>query len=773
MSQRVRTLVRVEGIVQGVGFRPFVYSLATRLGLAGRVGNDVAGVFAEVEGPAAAVSEFLLSLEQDAPPLARIERVTTENLTLNGLSGFSIAQSEQGGQRSTLVSADTAACDDCLRELADPADRRFGYPFINCTNCGPRFTIVRDVPYDRALTTMAGFAMCARCAAEYNDPADRRFHAQPVCCPACGPRLRLHDAAGAPLPGEPLAATAALLRQGKVLAIKGLGGYHLAVDAGDESAAAALRDRKHREDKPFAIMVASVAVARELCEMDEAAESLLTSSRRPIVLLPRLPGGQVASAVAPRNRQLGVLLPYTPLHHLLVRLAARPIVLTSGNSSDEPIVYADDEAVARLGSIADAFLTHDRAIHVRTDDSVVRAFRGKPALIRRSRGYVPEPLPLGTRLRRPVLACGAELKNTFCLAKGDRAFVSQHIGDLENFETLRSFTDGIEHFRRLFDITPQVVAHDLHPEYLSTKYAAELADVELAAVQHHHAHIASCLADNGEQGPVIGVAFDGTGYGTDGTIWGGEFLIAGLAGFERAGHLAGVPMPGGAAAIRQPWRMAAAYLDAAYPAGHPGGLAVTRRNERRWDNVISMGRRRLNSPVTSSAGRLFDAAAAILGVRDLVNYEGQAAIELEQLADPAESGWYHAGIDQAGMERAGLGQAGLGQARPLRVNGADLIRAVAEDLLVGTDVGVISARFHNGVAAFIEAGCMQLRERHGLAAVALSGGVFQNLLLLHRTVSRLEDSGFRVLVHSRVPCNDGGISFGQAAVAAARDRAGA
>ena len=708
MSQRVRTLVRVEGIVQGVGFRPFVYSLATRLGLAGLVGNDVAGVFAEVEGSAAAVRQFLLALEQDAPPLARIERVSTQALQPNGSSGFSIAPSDATGQRSTLVSADTAACDDCLRELADPADRRFGYPFINCTNCGPRFTIVRDVPYDRALTTMAGFAMCAQCAAEYHDPADRRFHAQPACCPACGPRLALMDAAGTPLPGDPMTAAVSLLRQGQVLAIKGVGGYHLAVDARNESAAAALRDRKHREDKPFAIMVADVAAARELCEVDEAAGSLLTSSRRPIVLLPRRPGGgqpgagqpgagqpgagqpgggqgsagrgsagrgsagrgsaglsgagqpgaDVAQAVAPGNRQLGVMLPYTPLHHLLLGLAPGPIVLTSGNSSDEPIVYADADAVPRLGGIADAFLTHDRAIHIRTDDSVVRSFRGRTAVMRRSRGYVPEPLPLGIRAQRPILACGAELKNTFCLAKGDRAFVSQHIGDLENFETLRSFTEGIEHFQRLFDITPEVVAHDLHPEYLSTKYAAELAGLELAGVQHHHAHIASCLADNGEQGPVIGVAFDGTGYGTDGTIWGGEFLIAGLAGFERAGHLAGVPLPGGPAAIRQPWRMAAAYLDAAYPDGPPDSLAVERRNERRWDNVISMARRGLNSPVTSSAGRLFDAAAAILGVRDLINYEGQAAIELEQLADPAETGSYQAAIDQSGTGPAGIGPSG-------------------------------------------------------------------------------------------------------------------
>jgi len=782
VNQRVRTLVRVEGIVQGVGFRPFVYALATRLGLTGQVGNDRSGVFAEVEGPEAAVRQFLLILEQDAPPLARIERVSTQALRPNGSPGFSISRSDSAGQRAALVSADTAACEDCLRELADPADRRFGYPFINCTNCGPRFTIIRDVPYDRALTTMAGFVMCARCAAEYEDPADRRFHAQPVCCQACGPRLRLLAAAGTPLPGEPLAATAGLLRRGKVLAVKGVGGYHLAVDARSEGAAAALRERKHREDKPFAIMVADIAAARELCEVDEAAESLLTSARRPIVLLPRLPGGAVARAVAPGNRQLGLMLPYTPLHHLLIRLVGRPIVLTSGNSSDEPIVYADDDAAARLGGIADAFLTHDRAIHVRTDDSVVRAFRGRASLIRRSRGYVPEPLPLAVRAARPILACGAELKNTFCLAKGDRAFISQHIGDLENFETLRSFTGGIEHFRRLFDITPEVVAHDLHPEYLSTKYAAELSGVELVGVQHHHAHIASCLADNGERGPVIGVAFDGTGYGTDGTIWGGEFLVADLAGFERAGHLTGVPMPGGAAAIRQPWRMAAAYLDAAYPAGPPGGLDIERRNERRWDNVISMGRRGLNSPVTSSAGRLFDAAAAILGVRDLINYEGQAAVELEQLADPAERGSYEAriwpGAGDPGAAGHGAepgqreaGHAGLSRGEPLQVTGADLIRAVTDDLLAGTDVGVIAARFHHGVAGAIGVTCAMLRERYGLSTVALSGGVFQNLLLLHETVSKLEDNGFTVLVHSRVPCNDGGISFGQAAVAAARDLA--
>jgi hydrogenase maturation protein HypF len=792
----VRASVRVEGVVQGVGFRPFVYSLATRLGLAGWVGNDVDGVFAEVEGPAAGVREFLGLLEARPPPLARVDRVTAATIPPNGTRGFSIVASDHTGRRRALVSADSATCDECLAELADPADRRFGYPFINCTNCGPRFTIVTGVPYDRPLTTMAPFDMCAECAAEYHNPADRRFHAQPVCCPACGPRLRLLDARGAQVAGNPLAGAARLLAGGQVLAVKGLGGYHLAVDAGSQTAASALRARKHREDKPFALMVADVAAARELCEVDETGQSLLTSTRRPVVLLARRAGAPVADAVAPGNRQLGIMLPYTPLHHLLLGEVGRPIVLTSGNVSDEPIAYTDADALARLAGIADAFLAHDRAIHTRTDDSVVRPFRGRETLLRRSRGYVPEPLRLATRLPRPVLACGAELKNTFCLAAETRAFVSHHIGDLENFETLRSFTEGIGHFRRLFDTEPEVVAYDLHPEYLSTKYALELDGVDLAGVQHHHAHIASCLADNGEEGPVIGVAFDGTGFGGDGTIWGGEFLLADLAGFERAAHLEPVPMPGGAAAIRQPWRMAAAYLDAAYSGEVPARLTVAGRNAGQWQDVVMMSRRGINAPLTSSAGRLFDAVAALLGVRDTINYEGQAAIELEQWADPAERGAYRAAIEagQPGTASApGLAGAASaagapyptatagaasptgaadpgGGAGPLWVRGADLVRAAAEDLLAGAEPAVIAARFHRGVAAAIARVCTALGERSGLDTVALSGGVFQNLLLLGQVVGELEAAGFRVLTHARVPPNDGGISLGQAMVAGARDR---
>ncbi len=673
-----RTRVRVEGIVQGVGFRPFVHALAGRLGLAGLVGNDAGGVFVEVEGASERVERFLEALAAEAPPLAVIERVTATPLAPTGISGFAIAPSQAGGERQALVSPDTATCADCLAELADPADRRHRYPFINCTNCGPRFTIVRDVPYDRPATTMASFAMCADCAREYHDPGDRRFHAQPVCCPACGPSLALLDRDGTAAggDGDPLAGAAARLRDDAVVAVKGLGGYHLAADAASEPGVAALRARKHREDKPFAVMVADLAGARALCRVDPAEEAMLASPRRPIVLLRRRPaegaGSAVAPSVAPGNRSLGVMLPYTPLHHLLLAEVGRPIVLTSGNISDEPIAYLDGEAVERLGGIADRFLTHDRPIHVRADDSVVRAFRGRELPLRRSRGFAPQPLGLPWPFPRHVLACGAELKHTFCLAKDGHAFVSHHIGDLENYETFRSFTEGVGHFRRLFAVEPEVVAHDLHPEYLSTKYALELDGVELEGVQHHHAHVAACLADNNEPGPVIGVAYDGLGYGTDGTIWGGELLVADLEGFRRAGHLEVVPMPGGAAAIREPWRMAAAWLGAAFGGQVPEHLAVVGRNLDRWEQVAALARSGTASVATSSAGRLFDAVSAILGVRDRVNYEGQAAVELEQLADPAEAAAYPARVGAATDDGA-----------PLLVGGSDLVRAVVEELESG------------------------------------------------------------------------------------------
>lgn len=747
-----RVHVRVEGIVQGVGFRPFVHALATEYELAGFVGNDSAGVFVEVEGDGDRLTAFVADLSRRAPALAQVERLTTDAVPPTGRSGFAIVTSVTGAGREALISPDTATCADCLGELSDPTDRRHAYPFTNCTNCGPRFTIVEDVPYDRRTTTMAEFPLCADCAAEYADPANRRFHAEPVCCPACGPALRLVTADGTPVAGEPLDTAVRWLRDGRIVAVKGLGGYHLATRADDDRAVSTLRARKHREEKPFAVMAADLGSARLLVDVAPAAEPVLTGVRRPVVLLPRRADAPVADSVAPGNRELGVLLPYTPLHQLLLGRLGSPIVLTSGNVSDEPIAHRDDDARRRLARIADGLLVHDRRIHVRTDDSVVRVFRGRELPIRRSRGYVPAPITLPWRFARPVLACGAELKNTFCVAKGRRAFVSHHVGDLENYDTLRAFTDGIAHFTRLFDVRPEVVAHDLHPEYLSTKYALQRDDVELLGVQHHHAHIASCLADNGDRGPVIGVAFDGLGFGPDGTLWGGELLVADLTGFERVGHLGAVPMPGGAAAVHEPWRMAAAYLDEIYGDAVPD-LPVRRRHDRHWSAVVALARRGTNSPRTSSAGRLFDAVAALLGLHDRVTYEGQAAIALEQRADRDERGGYR--VEAAGQV-------------PLLHAGRGLVRCVVDDLLAGVDPGRIAARFHHGLADAVVRAAGAVRERTGLATVALSGGVFQNVLLLDRVVGGLEQDGFRVLVHSRVPPNDGGISLGQAAVAAAR-----
>ncbi|WP_223167534.1 carbamoyltransferase HypF [Nonomuraea sp. SYSU D8015] len=765
MTTLKRVDVHVEGIVQGVGFRPFVHSLANRLGLAGRVRNDVNGVFIEIEGACAGVEEFLTALERDAPALSAIERVTVVRGEPAGHREFTIAASDPCGPRRAPVPADTATCDDCLRELADPADRRHRYPFISCAACGPRFTIVRDAPRDRLLTTMAGFAMCPACDAEYHDPGDRRFRAPAICCPACGPRLRLLDARGAELSDDPVAGAAALLRAGRVVAVKGLGGFHLAVPAACEHAAATLRGRKHREDEPFAVMAADLAQARRLCDVDAAAEGLLTSRARPIVLLPLLPGAPVAAAVAPGHRRsgersgpravacvtvqrrLGLMLPYTPLHHLLLAELGEPLALARGAVSGEPIAYEDADALTRLSGIADAFLTHDRAIHVRTDDSVVRPMADEVTVLRRARGYAPEPLPLRRPAPRPVLACGAQLKSTFCLARGQRAFVSHPFGDLDDHDTLRAFADGIDHYCRLLGLRPEIVAHDPHPGYLSTGHALEIPGVEHVAVQHHHAHIASCLADNGDPGPVIGVAFDGLGHGTDGTLWGGEFLRADLTGYERLGRLAPVPMPGGAAAVRQPWRMAAAYLRHDHP-----GLDVARRHAGRWADVLALS----GAPLTSSAARLFDAVSALLGVREAATCDGQAAVELEQHADPAEPGAYHARVTPGDL---------------LAVEGADLVHAAAEDLAAGVPTPVIAGRFHNGAADAVARACAALRDATGLSSVALSGGVFQNALLLERTVERLREAGFRVLRHVRVPPHDGGLSLGQAAVAVAVARA--
>jgi hydrogenase maturation protein HypF len=739
--------------VQCVGFRPFVYRLAAELRLAGWVLNDERGVLLEVEGEGPAVESLLARLGAEAPPLAVVERISTEPLRPTGERGFRIVDSERSGEPAALVSPDSATCRDCLDELFDPGDRRHRYPFINCTNCGPRFTIVRGVPYDRPLTTMAGFRMCDRCRAEYEDPGDRRFHAQPNACPACGPALALLDGSGAPLAEpDPLRATVAALRRGAVVAVKGLGGYHLACVADDEAAVAALRSRKHREQKPFALMAPDVDAARVLVELSAGEAELLSGRERPIVIARRRSRAAVARAVAPASAELGVMLPYSPLHHLLLADAGVPLVMTSGNVSDEPIAYRDDDAAARLGGIADLLLVHDRPIHVRTDDSVVRATARAPLVLRRSRGYVPASVALPLRARRPLLACGAELKSTFCVAKGDRAWVGHHIGDLKNWETLRSFREGIDHFQRLFAVEPELVAHDLHPDYLSTAYAAEREGVELVGVQHHHAHLAACLAEHGERGPAVGAIYDGAGHGLDGTVWGGELLVGDVAGFERAGALHAVRLPGGDRAAEQPWRMACSWLVAAgeRPATPPEPLAG-RVDGARWEAVAELCRTGAAAPLSSSAGRLFDAVAALCGLRAVVSHEGQAAAELEAVAALDERAAYPLPI-----------------AEPLELDARETVRAVARDVASGVDPALVSARFHNGLAAATAAACAALAERGGLSTVVLSGGVFQNRLLLERTASALEAARLRVLVPERLPPNDGGVAYGQAAVAAAR-----
>jgi hydrogenase maturation protein HypF len=763
-SRRLR--VRVEGVVQGVGFRPHVYRLATGEGLAGHVFNDERGVLIEVEGARADLDRFLRRLGDEAPALAHVERVSEEEIEPAGDHGFEIAPSRAAGAADALVSADTATCADCLAELRDPADRRHRYPFTNCTNCGPRFTIVRDVPYDRPATTMAAFAMCERCRAEYEDPADRRFHAQPNACPDCGPRAVLRDArtweeVADPGAGDVVEAAARAVLDGRIAAVKGLGGYHLASRADDERAVSALRARKHREDKPFAVMAPDLEAARRLVELTSGDERHLTGPRRPIVVARERAASGIAPSVAPRSADLGVMLPYAPLHHLLAADAAVPLVLTSGNVSDEPIAFADDDARERLAPIADLFLLHDRPIHVRTDDSVLRTLdpdiRTEPLLIRRSRGYVPEALGLPLDAP-PLLATGAELKSTFAIAKGRRAWVSHHIGDLKNFETLNAFRSGIAHFERLFAVTPRLVAHDLHPDYLSTRYALERDDLEPLGVQHHHAHLAAALAEHGHTGPAAGAIFDGAGYGPDGTVWGGELLVGSLGSYERAGLMFPVRLPGGDAATREPWRMACSWLAAALGRDDPPlpATLVGAVDGKRWEQVSDLARSGVSSPITSSAGRLFDAVAAIAGVRHTVDHEGQAAAELEGIADRDEVGG-------AGYEIPLIGE----DEGPILIDAREVIRAVAADAGAGVAAAVVSGRFHAGLAITTAAACARIASDRGLDRVVLSGGVFQNRLLLERTWRELTASGLEVLVPAALPPNDGGIAFGQAAVAAA------
>ena len=757
----------MSGIVQGVGFRPHVHQLATRLSLAGFVRNQLGQVEIEVEGDSAALDEFARCLVSQAPDLASIETLRSGPLPLRREPGFSIEASTHEGAAEVFIPPDAATCSACLAELFDPSDRRHRYPFINCTRCGPRLTIIKAVPYDRACTTMAGFPLCAPCRAEYEDPRDRRFHAQPVACPACGPRLSLRGAGGEERDaGDPLSGAVSVLRDGGIVAIKGLGGYHLACDATREDVVRELRRRKGRPSKPFAVMVADAAAARELCHLTGEARASLEGPARPITLLPSRPGSPVAPSVAPESAWLGVMLPYTPLHHLLLRdLGARPLVMTSGNRSDEPIAFDDAVALRQLRGVADLFLTHDRPIHLRCDDSVVRPLARGPVALRRARGYAPAPVRLAEPLARPTLAVGGQLKCTIAVGSGRSAFVSHHLGDLEYFEAYRAFTAAVAHYERLYRIAPERIVHDLHPDYASTLYALERAaggGVELLAVQHHHAHVASCLADSGWSGPVIGVAFDGTGFAPDGTVWGGELLVGTAASVTRAAHLRAVPLPGGEQAIREPWRMAASHLA---DAGEDPAPLSSRIGPERRPLLDAIAGRRLRAPLTSSAGRLFDAVAFIAGGPASVSFEAQAALWLESLAAPGGEGEdepYEFELAQQ-MEHG---------APVLVIDTRPLIRGAWADARRGREARVIARRFHATLARAVAATCARLSAGGGPRDVALSGGVFCNAVLLEAVERLLRDAGLRAHAHRRVPANDGGLSLGQLAVAAARDRKG-
>jgi hydrogenase maturation protein HypF len=745
MLQPVRQQIRVRGIVQGVGFRPFVYNLAQKLGLAGYVLNSSAGVVIEVEGDRTQVDRFVRQLNENPPPLAQIEDIAIESLEPAAYFAFTIRESVDEPGALAPVSPDVATCPDCLRDLQTPGNRRFGYPFTNCTNCGPRYTITRMIPYDRPLTTMACFPMCEQCLREYEDPTNRRFHAQPNACPDCGPALTLS-----------IEAARQLLREGCIVAIKGLGGFHLVCDPFNDAAVRLLRERKKRSDKPFALMVPDAAAAEKLCVISDAERAALTSIRRPIVILERRPGVPLSQAIAPGNNTLGVMLPYTPLHHLLFDESLTALVMTSGNVSEEPIVTGNREAATRLHSIADAFLFHNRDIHTRVDDSVARVFAGQERVLRRSRGYAPHPATLGFPMAE-ILACGAELKNTFCLTKDHYAFLSQHIGDMENYETLVFYRETLDRMQRLFRISPSAVAYDLHPQYLSTKLALEMTEVQQIGVQHHHAHIASCMAENGITGKVIGVAFDGTGFGADGKIWGGEFLVADFAGFERRAHFRYIALAGGDRAVREPWRLGLSYLLDTFGARFDSlDLPLLRRiPSKKTATVRSMIERRINTVETSACGRLFDAVASIVGVRDEVNFEAQAAIELEAGALTGVEATYPFEITADS---------------PWQIDVRPMIESIVRDLRAPQPTGWISAAFHNTVAAIVVEVCIRLKAAEGIDRVCLSGGTFQNVYLVERTAASLRDNGFEVFLHSQVPPNDGGISLGQAVIANANLR---
>ncbi len=802
---------QIRGIVQGVGFRPFVFRTAERHALGGWVRNDSDGVVVEVQGPPLALEEFIVEVRSQAPALARVESVAL--LERRGgehvLERFEIHLSEPGrGPARTLVSPDTCVCEECLQELFDPTDRRHRYPYINCTNCGPRYSIVKGVPYDRELTTMAAFPMCERCEREYHDVRDRRFHAQPTACWECGPRLALvRLGTRSPSPADPIEETVLLLGEGAVVAVKGLGGYHLMVDARNEDAVARLRRRKRREEKPFAVMSPTLEAVGRYAQVGEPEAQLLGATARPIVLVRKRIDGAgegLAAAVAPGNRSYGAMLAYTPVHHLLFRGGLDVLVATSGNVSDEPIAFRDEDALERLAGIADAFLVGEREIYTRVDDSILRCVdlgrrraRGersraraevgppgalgetsRPVPIRRARGYTPEPVRAPFELP-PLLAVGPELKSTICLSRGRELFLSHHIGDLKNEATMRSFEHAIEHLSGLLEVTPTTIAHDLHPGYLSTRWARAQRRLPTVAVQHHHAHMAACMCEHGLSEPVVGVIFDGTGYGTDGNIWGGEFLVGDYVGFERAAHLQYFRLPGGDRAVEEPYRVALSLLWEAYGEGFAelDLPVVSERAPRELPVLARMLRTGLRAPRTSSMGRLFDGVAALLGVRERCRYEAQAAIELEQLVEPDAAGCFEAEHDErsaGGDPATGGGSIGRPLAWelcgpeqwPWLIDTRPMVRELVRELgRRDATAAQLSGRFHRTVVDIVQGTCAAIRTRTGIERVVLSGGVFQNELLLRGCHEALGAADFEVYSHNRVPANDGGVALGQAAVA--------
>jgi len=752
----IRTRISIEGIVQGVGFRPYIYNLAQSNRLKGYVLNNERGVEIEVEGNPAVIEAFLKLIPETLPPQAHIVSLLQEKLPPVNFTDFTIRESTSQDKRTALISPDIAICKDCLRELFNPHDRRYRYPFINCTNCGPRYTIIDDIPYDRPNTSMKTFRMCQACQKEYDDPSDRRFHAQPNACPLCGPRVQLVDASNRPVnTADPVAECARLILQGSIIAVKGLGGFHLAADATNSASVERLRALKSREEKPLAVMAPDIETIKTFAMLSPEDEALLQSSPAPIVLVTKVQPFPLSPLIAPHNPSIGVMLPYTPLHHLLLSGNFTALVMTSGNLKDEPIAIENSEALRRLGACADYFLMHDRDIYLRNDDSVLKTFlvsgTRKEVVTRRARGYTPQPIFLQEEVT-PLLALGGEMKNTICLTRGKTAFLSQHIGEMGYRETYEHFLKTIDNLKRILTIEPRAIACDLHPGYATTGFADAQKELPVFKVQHHHAHIVSCLAENQVQERVIGVAFDGTGFGRDGTVWGGEFLIADYASFERAAHLTPVFLPGGDQAVRKPWRMALSYLVTfCGDCGYNNLETIRKQSPRDKEMVLKLIQSGFNSPLTSSMGRLFDAVSALLGVCEESTYEGQAAMELEMAMDNGIDDYY----DFLYHEQEGS----------CSINPSPLLKGICTDLRNRKPAGHISTKFHNSIAAMIVAVCCRLKESYKLNSVALSGGCFQNGYLLSQSISKLSEAGFTVLHHHLVPPNDGGIALGQALIA--------